>query len=489
MSSKTLTLTGAIIVLLIIIVPIAYFAPKGEAIVDTPWAHMPQHPVHTDHSNLLKGPFKSGQEVTEACLQCHPQAANQVMHTSHWTWENGPYDLPGHDQPVYGGKKHLINNFCIGITGNWPPCTACHIGYGWKDNTFDFSNQKNVDCLVCHDTSGAYVKKNTGEPADSVDLTAVAQSVGIPNRENCGTCHFKGGGGDAVKHGDLDNSLIHPSASLDVHMGKYNFSCTDCHRTEDHQIQGRSISVSMDDANQVHCTDCHSNKPHQDARLNDHTDTVACQTCHIPEFARKEATKMQWDWSQAGQDIPQDPHEYLKIKGRFVYEKDVIPTYAWYNGTADRYILGDKIDPTQETVLNMPHGSINDPAAKIFPFKVHHAKQIYDKQYDYLIPPKTFGEGGYWTDFDWDEAARLGTEANGMAYSGEYGFARTAMYWPTTHMVAPKENALQCEDCHTPNGTTGRLDWKALGYDGDPMFYGGREQRLKTAEAEAGGAQ
>jgi len=40
------------------------------------------------------------------------------------------------------------------------------------------------------------------------------------------------------------------------------------------------------------------------------------------------------------------------------------------------------------------------------------------------------------------------------------------MLWPLNHMVAPKENALKCTDCH---GEKSRLDWKALGYQkGDP---------------------
>ena len=58
------------------------------------------------------------------------------------------------------------------------------------------------------------------------------------------------------------------------------------------------------------------------------------------------------------------------------------------------------------------------------------------------------GEGGYWTEFDWDKAATLGSEAVGLAYSGEYGFADTVMFWPITHMVAPAQQALQCVDCH-----------------------------------------
>lgn len=39
-------------------------------------------------------------------------------------------------------------------------------------------------------------------------------------------------------------------------------------------------------------------------------------------------------------------------------------------------------------------------------------------------------------------------------------------------MVAPKEQALTCSDCH---GEQGRLDWSALGYTGDPRRTGGRK--------------
>ncbi|MEZ4581356.1 MAG: hypothetical protein R3A10_06865 [Caldilineaceae bacterium] len=152
-------------------------------------------------------------------------------------------------------------------------------------------------------------------------------------------------------------------------------------------------------------------------------------------------------------------------------ETDIEPEYTWYNGTADRYLLGDTIDPTTVTSLNTPNGSIDDPTARIFPFKIHVAKQIYDSEYDYLLQPKTVGEGGFWTEFDWDLAAELGAEATDMAYSGSYDFAETEMYWPLTHMVQPGERALQCQDCHDENG---RMDWQALGYPGDPMYSGSR---------------
>ena len=65
-----------------------------------------------------------------------------------------------------------------------------------------------------------------------MDLLAAAQSVRAPTREECGKCHFDGGGGNGVKHGDLDESLYFPSENLDVHMGRLNFLCTDCHQTD-----------------------------------------------------------------------------------------------------------------------------------------------------------------------------------------------------------------------------------------------------------------
>ncbi len=473
-------IAGALVTLLIIILPIGYLTGFFEPQKVDPWDGLPDHMAHTDHTGLFTDPLTTGPEVTAACLSCHEGAASEVMATSHWTWEHGPYDLPGHEEPVYTGKANVLNNFCIGIQSNEAACTSCHTGYGWVDENFDFTEETAVDCVACHDQSGLYIKGKGGQPEEGIDLVAVAESVANPSRDNCGSCHFTGGGGDAVKHGDLDNSMLNPSPELDVHMGEYDFVCTDCHQAEHHEIDGRAISVSLDDANQIYCTDCHAEEPHEDDRLNDHTATVACQTCHIPEFARKEATKVEWLWSEAGQDLPQDTHEYLKIKGAFVYESNVIPTYAWYSGTADRYILGDVIDPSQITEMVKPKGSIADPSAKIFPFKVHEANQIYDTVYNTLIQPKTFGEGGYWTDFDWDQAARLGSERVGLPYSGEYGFADTEMYWPITHMVAPSEDSLQCAACHVEGSGSGRLDWAALGYDGDPMFFGSREQQLSV---------
>lgn len=466
-------LIGLTLTIFLIALPVYSFVRPIVQPEDDPWENVPTRLPHTDHTALIEGPFETGSDVTRECLRCHETAGQEMLETAHWQWQSDPVMVPGRDEPVATGKKNTINNFCIGIQSNWAGCTSCHAGYGWSDANFDFSNQENIDCLVCHDQSGQYAKGRSGLPKDGVDLVLAAQSVGYPTRENCGGCHFNGGGGNAVKHGDLDQSLYFPSEEIDVHMGRLNFQCTDCHQTENHNIQGRSISVSVDNANQVYCTDCHATTLHEDDRITAHVDTVACQTCHIPLGATRQATKTHWDWSTAGQELPEDPHLYLKIKGSFVYESNIVPDYIWYNGLANRYLLGDVIDPTASTPLNLPYGSIDDPTAQIWPFKIHYASQPYDTVYNYLLQPSTAGEGGFWTTFDWNSALELGAQATGIPYSGEYGFAETEMYWPLSHMVVPAQNALQCNDCH---GENGRFDWQALGYYGDPMEWGGREE-------------
>ncbi len=428
--------------------------------------------THLDHTPFFPDAIETPQDVTRRCLSCHSDAAAEVMRTAHWQWLGREVAVPGHEGMRRIGKANLLNNFCLSTIGNRANCTKCHAGYGWEADPYDFSRSENVDCLVCHEWSGVYVKGDAGLPAQGTDLAAVARSVGFPKRENCSVCHSYGGGGQGVKHGDLDSSLDNPGPEDDVHMGREAFLCVDCHAAPNHDIRGRAFSVSVDNDNNVACEDCHTKPPHQDQRINGHLDALSCQACHIPAYARKLPTKTFWDWSKGGDPSRQDdPHHYLRIKGEFVYNHDMQPQYFWFDKSVDRYLLDDPIDPDAVTAINRPRGNIHNPAARIWPFRIHRALQPYDTRRNVLLPPILSGEGGYWHEFDWPKALSLGAKAAGMAFSGEFGFANTAMYWPLSHMVMPRENTLRCTDCH---GDGGRMDWKALGYEGDPVVTGGR---------------
>ncbi len=442
-----------------------------------------------DHAKLqaLQRKFTSPQEVTEACLSCHTGRGKEVMATSHWNWSRAEYVQGRGVRDV--GKKNVLNNFCIGATGNLEGCDKCHAGYGFVDGKFDFNDPKNVDCVICHDGSDTYVKGLRGMPEPSVNLTTVAQKVGWPVRSACGTCHFYGGGGNNVKHGDLEQALLTGNRELDVHMASDggDLDCVACHTAENHHIRGRLYSVSSMDRDRATCEQCHGAAPHADKTLNWHTVRVACQTCHIPRFAKANATKMSWDWSTAGRLKNGEPFEvknasgndtYLSIKGSFTWARNVKPEYVWFNGTADHYLLGDKAGAERPVPMNALHGSYADARSKIIPVKVHHARQIYDPVNKMLIQPKLYarekGEGGFWKDFDWNASAAAGMKEAGLPYSGKYEFVDTVMYWPVNHMVAPKEQALACVECHTQHGSrlAGLTDFYMPGRDRSGMIDG-----------------
>lgn len=471
---------GLAAIALLILVPYLYLLPAKPPRHD-PAARIPVKAAHVDHRDIVKGPFKTGQDVTRACLACHKDAAAQVMKTSHWTWESKATKVPWREGEVTIGKANQINNFCIGTQGNENKCNACHIGYGWEmGRVLQQAIPENVDCLACHADPAGYSKGLWGNPGPKVNLLAAARSVRATTRENCGKCHFDGGGGNGVKHGDLDESLYNPSRSLDVHMGgKLKMQCSDCHVARQHQILGRIVAdnYTVDPAEQTSCEQCHEGVVHKDQRIATHLQSVACQTCHVPALAIEEPTKVTWDWSQAGQKGREDDHyTYLKIKGEFSYDSNFAPTYLWFNGNNEyRYLLGDKISREGPTYINKPAGSITDPKAKIFPFKKHVAKQPYDTIYRHLLQPVTSGKDGYWTNFDWNQAFQLAAPITGLPYSGQHGFTETVMYWASTHMVQGADQALKCDACHSANGKPGRLDWKALGYPGDPVQWGGRK--------------
>ena len=78
---------GLLGVILVILVPVLYFLPRADKVSARPADFLPQKPVHVDHTDIVRGEFKTGQDVTRLCLECHPDAAADIMKTTHWTWE------------------------------------------------------------------------------------------------------------------------------------------------------------------------------------------------------------------------------------------------------------------------------------------------------------------------------------------------------------------------------------------------------------------
>jgi octaheme c-type cytochrome (tetrathionate reductase family) len=258
-----------------------------------------------------------------------------------------------------------------------------------------------------------------------------------------------------------------------------DFTCATCHKTSSHDVagsrytptakdsQGAHLRGAADNSNPATCASCHGNAPHaKDARLNQHATKLACQTCHIPSYARGGvATKMSWDWSTAGQRDAKGGQIVRKdAKGRIVYEsrkgdfvlgENVKPDYVWFNGEVQYTLLGDKVEKSERpTQINRLGGSPTDGKSLIWPVKTFRGTQPFDPVNKTLVTPHTAGndDTGYWKNLDWNKAITTGMNATGAPFSGQVDFIKTEMSWPITHMVAPKEKALGCVECHTQGG-------------------------------------
>ncbi len=454
-----------------------------------------------DHSKFgeLQRNFGGPEDVTRTCLGCHNLAGQEIMKTSHWLWSKETDKYPGKNGKVAVGKRNVINNFYPGIVSNESSCTSCHIGYGWRDSSFNFSDENKIDCLVCHDRTGSYKKAPdaAGYPVNGVNYSASAKSVGKPGRDNCGQCHFNACDGNAQKHGDLDRALMDVSRDVDVHMSNTGgkMDCVDCHVTQKHDVKGRLLSTAVESRDRVGCEQCHTSNPHtqklfiekfqakgEDGHydimgyksklyirntpensfinriLDKHYKKVSCQACHIDVYASSEKTKLMWDWSRAGQkadknakagDVVMDPKKgEIKLGGKLV------PDYALIGGNVGHVLYGDKIDPSKAPIqLTTFHEAELD--GKIWPVKIMKGKQLYDTENKTLIVPKLFGprgSGAYFADGDWKKAASAGMNAAGLDFSGKYDWVTTEMVIPVNHQVLPKDKSLRCEACHSRDG-------------------------------------
>lgn len=458
--------------------------------------------VVTDHSKFpaLQQEFKSGPDVTRTCLACHTDVAEEIMNSQHWRWE---FTHPQSKQEL--GKLRVVNNYCTSVQSNLDGCASCHIGYGALTDQGVKNDPSLIDCLVCHTTTtyskpsglrgnvfSADVVLPTGRLIRGRDLRRDAQSVGATSRVTCGSCHFKGGGGDGVKHGDMDTSLEYPDRQLDVHMDAdgLNFTCATCHQPDGHEIPGsRYAPATADRAGLLTCQTCHGQAPHEEgenaAKLNSHVRLLTCQTCHIPAMARGGVfTMTSWDWSTAGkldeqgkQFTVRDDYgnkTYESRKGHMTYAENLIPDYIWFNGDVKYTLPSMVIDPSKAPIyINRFLGSSADGRSRIMPVKTMRGKQPFDPVTGHITVQQLVGDNdtAFWRNLNWQKAIEVGMGAAGLPFSGQVEFIETVSQWPVNHMVAPREAALTCADCHSRGGRLENVEGiYVVGQDHHPLL-------------------
>lgn len=406
----------------------------------------------------LTGPFASFQGVTNQCLICHAQQGQDILNSSHWTWQR-TRSVNGTEKTY--SKKLGLTTFAIPVAANPEQCMTCHISSNLLSDQFDPTSALNIDCLVCHDTTGMY-KREAGAPAEGLDLALIAKKVGTPSAANCKTCHDSGCG--------LPESKGHSGIDRDIHLNPNGagLTCQSCHPSNNHHSFSRKVFSDPAVKSGTGCSSCHSITPHQQVQLNEHAEIIACQTCHIPTYAGDKPRIVSWNWlAQVDQAIYADGvgnQAPLIATNGLIQATGIRPTYLWDDGSEELYQRGMKIDTNKTTVLLGP--GPRSTRSKIKPFAVSYGTQLYDAKYRYLISPSLSGnKNGYFDRSDWENTAKEGMKHIRLPFSGSYLFASTVTYRPLNHGVVPAGEAMNCMDCH---GKNGMVNWKSLGYELDP---------------------
>ena len=402
----------------------------------------------------------------DTCLRCHQDEAAQVHGSVMYQWEGDAPDMAS--GPARQGKAAgAVNSYCVNIAGNWGGCGGCHVGLGERPSAEATADQlRNIDCMLCHQQAYRRTKVDgrfvPDEASMGISMDQAARTVHEPQRANCLQCHAKAGGGDSVKRGDL--TLAHASTSdqqFDVHMATTgaDLRCQDCHTVTDHRFAGKGSDLRPTDSDvQLECSNCHGDMAsggHEGDDLDRHVARVACQTCHIPVYAKNaadsaasEATEVHRTWLDThASSAPFHPAGMTA--------NDLVPEYRFWNRTSRNYLLHDvaQVDPgTGRYPTSRPLGDVADPEAKLYAFKYKTAEQPMATAERTLIAIDT---SVYFATADAAAAVEQGLVNMGLPGSTAYEWVETDTFQMLNHEVSPSEAALQCNDCH---GRSARMD-------------------------------
>jgi hypothetical protein len=409
------------------------------------------------------------------CVACHADEAADVHASVMYQWQgNAPLMTQG--GPSQGKDRGGVNSYCVHILGNWGGCGSCHIGVGARPEADASVDQlMNIDCMLCHQQE--YRRHREGDAwvpdtaAMTLSMDEAVRTVHRPVRLNCLQCHAKSGGGDAVKRGDLALAQIETTdRDFDIHMSVSgaDLLCQDCHRFFDHRVEGKGSDLRPSDAaTTVECTRCHPEKAsawgHDEREIGRHVDRVACQTCHVPTYAKNasdtvatEATEIHRTWlDTAGATPPIHPASQKT--------NNLTPVYRHWNGTSRNALLDLPAELDASTgryPTSLPEGDVADPDAKLYAFKHKTAVQPMVESTGIFVALDT---SVFFATGDAEAAVRQGLRNMGLDPSTEVSWVETETYQMLNHQVGDEDAALECDDCH---GSTARMDLQGeLGYE------------------------
>ena len=186
---------------------------------------------------------------------------------------------------------------------------------------------ENIDGTLCHQQAYRRVKVDgvirPREDNMAITIDEAAQTVHRPERINCLQCHAKAGGGDAVKRGALTIAHFPATSSTAVSTSTCRWLVATSSARPATSPPGTGsragvrICVHPIPPRIVECSNCHgsmANGEHEGQDIDRHTARVACQTCHIPVYAKdasdtgaSEATEVHRTWLGHSRDHAADP--------------------------------------------------------------------------------------------------------------------------------------------------------------------------------------
>jgi hypothetical protein len=570
---------------LILFVAITIFPTRvvyGEIIPDTPsssqtdqWSRaiIPPDAVAQEVRAVSPEAAAAHATITEyhgpsTCVACH-QTQAEAMHGSVHYQQTGPTpNVP--NIAGFAGERGFgdigFNTYCgTHVSSSRATCAGCHVGNGqYPSPVMTTAQLHNIDCLMCHQdqykrtpagpfqtvgvvgadglpaTINVPVEDQNGffyqpdEANMSISIVQAAQTVHQTTRASCLRCHALASGSDGGKRGDISTVNVAPPSSSDIHMSPQgeDFTCAHCHSAGNHRVRGRGLDLRPNDVpERFSCETCHSDRPHGDYSRRDgtkrdtHATRVACQSCHIPTFAKDISTEMERIWG-----APFFSAAACSGQGGWKPEEvrasNVVPTYKWFDGTSEVYVLGQIAtqNPDGTYAFGNPLGGVDTSDAKIYPMKEHLSTSarlvsvvadingdtlVSNDDYailanclngpaagttgcttsdlnadghvdlaDYAIMQECMGGGcgvpgefvpqstfTYFTTGDFNQAVEAG-----MAYAGMHGAWEEVpvhTYQTINHGVEDEDNALACGACHASlSGGPVRMDLQgALGYE------------------------